>query len=135
MATRHQVRQSVVALLYANEMGSEMDEFINEYLEDRKIRNDQKAFTLELYNGVISNLVKIDEQINDKLNLYKLDDLASLERAILRLGVYEIKFTKIDNAIIINEAIELAKELGGDSAPSFINGVLDSLKKDEANNI
>lgn len=128
MATRHQVRQSVVSLLYANEMGSEMNEFINEYLEDKKIRNDQKAFTLELYNGVIQNLATIDELIDAKLNVYKLQELASLERAILRLGVYEIKFTSVDNAIIINEAIELAKELGGDNSPSFINGVLDSIK-------
>lgn len=127
MATRHQVRQSVISLLYAQEMGSEMQDFTNEYLEDKKIRNKQKEFTLELYNGVLDNLSEIDKEINEKLKLHKIEELASLERAILRLGFYEIKFTKTDKAIIINEAIELAKELGEANAPSFINGVLDSI--------
>ena len=59
-----------------------------------------------------------------------LIELGSIERAVLRLGAYEMKFTSTDKAVIINEGIELGKELGGDSAPKFINGVLDALKAD-----
>ncbi|RAZ23777.1 transcription antitermination factor NusB [Campylobacter hyointestinalis] len=129
MATRHQVRQSVVSLLYANEMGSEMDEFAEEFLEEKKIRNDQKKFTLELYNGVLQNLDLIDEALNTHLGKWKLCDIGSVERAILRLGAYEIKFTNTDDAIIINEAVMLANELGSDSSTRFINGVLDAISK------
>lgn len=131
MATRHQVRQSVVSLLYAKEMGSEMEIFSTEYLEEKKIRNDQKTFTLDLYNGVLENLESIDEIINSKLGRWKLSEIGVVERAILRLGTYEIKFTKTDSAIIINEAILLANEFGSDNSVKFINGVLDGIIRDE----
>ena len=88
MATRHQVRQSVVSLLYANEMGSEMEEFSNEFLEEKKIRNDQKSFTLTLYNGVLDNLNLIDEALDAHLGKWKLGEIGAVERAILRLGAY-----------------------------------------------
>ncbi|AII15168.1 transcription antitermination protein [Campylobacter iguaniorum] len=132
MATRHQVRQSVVSLLYANEMGSEMEEFSSEFLEEKKIRNDQKSFTLSLYNGVLDNLNLIDEELNSHLGKWKLEEIGTVERAILRLGAYEIKFSDIDGAIIINEAILLANELGSDSSTRLINGVLDAISKDKA---
>ncbi|QQF52080.1 transcription antitermination factor NusB [Campylobacter fetus subsp. venerealis] len=129
MATRHQVRQSVVSLLYANEMGSEMEEFSNEFLEEKKIRNDQKSFTLTLYNGVLDNLNLIDEALDSHLGKWKLGEIGAVERAILRLGAYEIKFTNTQSAIVINEAILLANELGSDSSTRFINGVLDAISK------
>ncbi|ABK82525.1 transcription antitermination factor NusB [Campylobacter fetus] len=129
MATRHQVRQSVVSLLYANEMGSEMEEFSNEFLEEKKIRNDQKSFTLTLYNGVLDNLNLIDEALDAHLGKWKLGEIGAVERAILRLGAYEIKFTNTQSAIVINEAILLANELGSDSSTRFINGVLDAISK------
>ncbi|PSM52345.1 transcription antitermination protein [Campylobacter blaseri] len=129
MATRHQVRQSVISLLYANEMGSEMQEFCDEYLEDRKIRNRQRDFTNSLLNGILNNLEKIDESLNENLSEYKIDEVSAVDRAILRLGAYEILHTDTDNAVIINEAIELAKEMSNDTSPKFVNGVLDALVK------
>ncbi|MDO5046897.1 transcription antitermination factor NusB [Campylobacter sp.] len=130
MATRHQVRQAVISLLYAQEMGSEMSEFKNEFLEEKKIRNEQRNFTSSLYEGVNENLHGIDELLNSYLKEYKIHEIGVVERAILRLGAYEMKFTDTDKAVIINEAIELAKELGSDSAPKFVNGVLDAIKGD-----
>ncbi|EOX5888057.1 transcription antitermination factor NusB, partial [Campylobacter coli] len=58
-----------------------------------------------------------------------IEKLGHIERAILRLGAYELLFTDTPNAIVINEAIELAKELANDNSPKFINGVLDTLVK------
>ncbi|MBZ7935140.1 transcription antitermination factor NusB [Campylobacter sp. B0100352/1] len=129
MATRHQVRQSVVSLLYALEMNEKNENFIDDYLNEKKIRNEQKKFTLNLYQGIIHNLSNIDEKLNTHLNENKIEKLGYIERAILRLGAYELLFTDTPSAIIINEAIELAKELANDSSPKFINGVLDSLIK------
>lgn len=128
MATRHQVREAVISLLYARDMAGEEDDFKDEFLEDKKIRNKQKDFANSLFNGVVVNLSKIDESLNLYLSEYKIDEVGEIERAILRLGAYEILFTKIDKAVVINEAIELAKDMAGDNSPSFINGVLDNLK-------
>ncbi|EAK9946179.1 transcription antitermination factor NusB [Campylobacter lari] len=131
MATRHQVRQSIVSLLYAVQLNQENKDFINEFLDEKKIRNDQRKFTLDLYNGINEQLILLDEKINECLKEHKLDGVASIEKAILRLGAYEILFTSTQKAIIINEAIELAKEMAGDNAPKFINGVLDKINKEE----
>ncbi|ECR6749728.1 TPA: transcription antitermination factor NusB [Campylobacter coli] len=129
MATRHQVRQSVISLLYALEMNEKNENFIDEFLNEKKIRNEQKNFTLSLYEGIIKNLDDIDKNLNPYLNENEIEKLGHIERAILRLGAYEILFTDTPNAIVINEAIELAKELANDNSPKFINGVLDTLVK------
>ncbi|MBP3206686.1 MAG: transcription antitermination factor NusB [Campylobacter sp.] len=128
MATRHQARSAVVSLLYAGEMGSEMNEFKHEFLEEKKIRNEQKNFSLGLFEGVNANLEAIDERLNERLNEHKLAEIGAIERAILRLGAYELLFSETDKAVIINECVNLAKELASDTAPKFINGVLENLK-------
>ena len=128
MATRHQARSAVVSLLYAGEMGSEMNEFKHEFLEEKKIRNEQKNFSLGLFEGVNANLEAIDERFNERLNEHKLAEIGAIERAILRLGAYELLFSDTDKAVIINECVNLAKELASDTAPKFINGVLENLK-------
>ncbi|MDO4673776.1 transcription antitermination factor NusB [Campylobacter sp.] len=128
MATRHQVRQSIVSLLYALEFNEKNEDFVEEFLRTKKIRNEQKNFTLSLYEGVCSSIEALDEAINPHLNANTMDQIGHLERAILRLGAYELLHTPTSKAIIINEAVELAKELIGDNAPKFINGVLDALE-------
>ena len=128
MATRHQARSAVVSLLYAGEMGSEMNEFKHEFLEEKKIRNEQKNFSLGLFEGVNANLEAIDERLNERLNEHKLAEIGAIERAILRLGAYELLFSDTDKAVIINECVNLAKDLASDTAPKFINGVLENLK-------
>ncbi|EAH9250630.1 TPA: transcription antitermination factor NusB [Campylobacter jejuni] len=129
MATRHQVRQSVISLLYAFELNSQNNVFVDEILDEKKIRNEQKNFTLNLYHGILDNLNNIDETLNSFLNDNQIIALGHIERAILRLGAYELLFTDTPSAIVINEAIELAKELANDNSPKFINGVLDALIK------
>ena len=133
MATRHQSRESVVTLLYAHDIGNnDIEKYLDEILEDKKIRNKQKEFALSLYNGVINNLETIDTEINKHLKEWKLDSIGNIERAILRLGAFEILYGELDSAVVINEAIELSKTLAADTAPKFINGVLDAIKRDKA---
>lgn len=131
MATRTQARESVIGLLYAYDLGNEgIVKFIDEILEDKKIRNKQKDFALNLFNGVVENIVEIDKNITEHLTQGTLSDTGSVEKSILRLAVYEILFEDLPKAIVINEAIELSKKLASDNAPRFINGVLDKINKD-----
>ncbi|QKF64217.1 transcription antitermination factor NusB [Campylobacter corcagiensis] len=130
MATRHQVRQAVVSLLYAKEMGNDTDEFRDEFLEEHKIRNKQREFTKSLFKGVVNNIKSLDESLDAHLDEYKVKELGVVERAILRLGAYEILHTQIDTPIVINEGIELAKEMASDTSPKFINAVLDAVGKE-----
>lgn len=130
MATRTQARESVIGLLYAYDLGNDgITKFVDEILEEKKIRNNQKDFALNLFNGTIKNLNQIDENIVSNLNQGTLSDIGSVEKSILRLAIYEILFESLPKAIIINEAIELSKRLASDGAPKFINGLLDKIVK------
>jgi N utilization substance protein B len=131
MATRTQARESVIGLLYAYDLGNEsIANFSDIILEDKKIRNKQKDFALALFNGTIEKLETVDKEITEHLKQRDIKDVGAVEKAILRLSIYEILFSDLDKPIIINEAIELSKRLASDNAPRFINGVLDSIKKD-----
>jgi N utilization substance protein B len=130
VATRTQARESVVGLLYAFDLGNEsIADHSDVIWEGKKIRNKQKDFAQSLFDGVIANLSKCDEQIVAHLDKRGIEDLGSVEKAILRLAIYEILFTDLDKPVVINEAIELTKRLASDNAPKFINGLLDNINK------
>ena len=130
MATRHDARSATVSLLYAFDLGNEdMRVFCDEFLEDKKIRNRQKEFSMNLFNNTLKHISQIDELIKSYLIDWSFDRLGRVERAILRLGAYELIFTDIDKAIIINEALEISKEMADEKSAGFINGILDNLSK------
>lgn len=128
MATRHQVRQAVVSLLYAKEFSGENKDFLRDFLKEKKIKNEQERFTISLYEGILSNLKNLDENVAKFL---KEDSLCEIDKAILRLGAYELLYTDTQSAVVINEAVELAKELSYENSAKFINAILDSLSKSE----
>jgi len=131
MATRHHARMAVVSLLYAFDLGNgDIANHTDEILEDKKIRNKQKDFALNLFAGVMAHLEAIDTAIIKHLKEWDFERLGSIERATLRLGAYEIMFSKLDAAVVINEAIEVTKAFGTEQSPKFINGVLDAISRD-----
>lgn len=131
MATRHQARMAVIGLLYAYDLGNKnIAKFQDEILEEGKIRNKQKEFSEALFEGTIENLEMIDAEVKRHMKDWDYDGIGKVEKAIMRLGAYEIIVAKTDRAIIINEAVELAKTLADEKSPQFINGVLDAIGKD-----
>ena len=132
MATRHHARMAVVSLLYAYDLGNgNIAEHTNEILEEKKIRNKQKDFALDLYAGVMENIETCDTAIIEHLKDWDFERLGSIERATLRLAAYEILFGELDSAVVINEAVEITKAFGTEQSPKFINGVLDAISKDK----
>lgn len=132
MATRHQARTAVVGLLYAYDLGNQnIAKFQDEILEEGKIRNKQKEFSESLFEGCIENLELIDIEIKKHMKEWDYEGIGKVEKAIMRLGAYEILVAKTDRAIIINEAVELAKALADEKSPQFINGVLDAIGKEQ----
>ncbi len=131
MATRHQARRAVIGLLYAYDLGNKgITKYSEDILEENKIRNRQREFSLRLFNGTVEYMDILDEKIQKHLESWDYTKIGKVEKAILRLASYEIIIEKTDKAIIINEAIELAKELADDNSPKFINGVLDAIAKE-----
>lgn len=132
MATRHHARMAVVSLLYAYDLGNgKIAQFSDEILEEKKIRNKQKDFALTLFDGVMAHIELIDTAIERHLKEWDFSRLGTIERATLRLGAYEALYSDLDSAVVINEAIEVAKAFGTEQSPKFINGVLDAIAKEK----
>ncbi|MDM5320595.1 transcription antitermination factor NusB [Bacillus altitudinis] len=92
---------------------------------------ESDPFFEELVFGVLEQKDKLDDMISQHLVNWKLDRIANVDRAILRLSVYEMVHQEdIPVSVSMNEAIELAKLFGDDKAPKFVNGVLSNIKND-----
>ncbi|EMI12221.1 transcription antitermination factor NusB [Bacillus altitudinis] len=92
---------------------------------------ESDPFFEELVFGVLEQKDRLDDMISQHLVNWKLDRIANVDRAILRLSVYEMVYQEdIPVSVSMNEAIELAKLFGDDKAPKFVNGVLSNIKND-----
>jgi len=132
MATRTQARTAVVQMLYALDLGNDMSNQAKEYLEERKIKGQKAEFALNLFRGVLEHLEEIDDAIKNHLSKdWEFDRLDNVDKAILRLGVYEILFTDLPYQVAINESVEIAKLMSSENSTRFINGVLDRIAKDK----
>ena len=95
--------------------------------EDEISADDQK-FVIDLVVGVLNNKQQIDEMITKYAVDWPLEQIAAVDRNIIRIAAYEFAVSKqTPNRVAINEAIELAKTFGSESAPKFVNGVLGSI--------
>ncbi len=92
--------------------------------------------TGELSGEILKSKEEIDKQISDSAPQWPVDKLNRIDLAILRLATYELVKTDTPPKVIIDEAVELAKEYGGENSPSFVNGVLGNIlnKIEEAKN-
>ncbi len=103
------------------------------HLKRRQIVKDLFAYSFNPQkvspetHQVLEHLIEIDKKIEESAPLWPVDKLNKTDLAILRLGVYEMLFEKTPSKVIIDEAVELAKEFGTETAPSFVNGVLGNL--------
>ena len=92
---------------------------------------DDKDFITALIEGVLKDKANLDEFIQPLAPEWPLDQIARIDRTILRMGVWEMQNTadKVPIKVIINEAVELAKGFGADNASKFVNGVLGTAAK------
>lgn len=125
--SRSELRKDIMTILYQinvyenNNMAYDIDKVIKEVVE---IDNE---FVKEVVYGVITYKNEIDELANKYLNGWKITRLGNTDQAIIRMGIYELMYTKTPEIVAINEAIELAKAYSDDDVRKMINGVLDKV--------
>jgi len=138
VAARHRSRQRALQVLYQwdltkqpvqSAISSFYDTLYSGEEEDER-KPDRDAFMEELAVGTSQMAPEIDQRISDKAAHWKLDRMPAVDRNILRLAVYEMTRSATPPAVIIDEAIELARQFSGDESVSFINGVLDAVHKE-----
>jgi N utilization substance protein B len=91
---------------------------------------DQEDFIRRTLQGIIEHQEEIDRIIAEKAVGWKLERLVSVDRNILRLGIYELLYTDLPGEVVINEAVELSKKYSTEHSHIFINGILDRVFKE-----
>ena len=127
MKSRSELREKIMTILYQidlykrNNIEFDVDSTIKENVE---IDNE---FVKDIVYGVVTYMDTIDELANKYLSNWTIDRLDSEGKAILRMSIYELKYTDTPDLVVINEAIELAKRYSDDSVRKMINAVLDKI--------
>ena len=137
MASRHLSRSVAMQSLYEWDFRGRKEEMLSEVVE-RNIKEfaagvEDPSFIRNLINGVIEHIKELDKIIEKAAPQWPLEQIAVVDRNVLRLGLYELLFGKRDEVppkVAINEAIELAKSFGGDSSGKFVNGVLGTVYRE-----
>ncbi|TMG44812.1 MAG: transcription antitermination factor NusB [Chloroflexi bacterium] len=126
MGKRHQARELALKVLFQLEgTGDEVDEVLRYHASENGAGEEIANFARQLVDGVIANQVKLDSILSEASEHWKLDQMAKVDRIILRIAVYEIAIDRrVPTKAAINESIELAKTFSGDEAGRFVNGIL-----------
>jgi transcription antitermination protein NusB len=134
MGNRGRGRELAFQILFQFDMGVENLEFIFKHFPDLlQAREVVSNFAKELSRDTLEKLQEIDSKIEALSTNWHLKRLTSVDRALLRLGAYELIWREdIPVEVTINECVELAKKFASEDSPAFVNGVLDQIKKQYA---
>lgn len=125
---RTNARRSAVQALYQWQMtGQNLSEIERQFLEEDRLKNAQKSYFTELFYGIPKNLAAIDQALSEFVDR-PVDKIDPVERAILRIGVYELMHRlDMPYRVVLNEGINLAKDFGADGSHKYVNGILDKV--------
>lgn len=99
------------------------------FWKSAKAADTTRTFANELFEGTAKETSALDEIIGKHAENWKLDRLAVIDRAILRLAVHELRSGDTPAKVVLNEAVELAKKFSNAESGAFVNGVLDAVRK------
>ena len=99
------------------------------YSEESETKPKPDRFMEELARGTVAKAAEIDKQIEAKSEHWRLERMPVVDRNILRLAIFELTQQAVPAPVIIDEALELARRFSGDESLSFINGVLDAIRR------
>ena len=137
MPARHRSRQRALQVLFLwDQRKQPINEAISSYYatlasEDEPASiTETDQFMETLVRGAAEQAAEIDRRIREKSENWRLERMPAVDRNILRMAVYEMTAVGTPAAVVIDEALELARQFSGDESVSFINGVLDAVHKD-----
>jgi len=131
MGRRRKARENALQILFQLEFNKpQIEQAIDQFWKEKKASEEIRDYSNWLVKGIVSHQPEIDNLIQSLSDHWRLSRMAHVDRNILRIAVFEFLYEKnIAAAIIINEAIEIAKKYSSDEAAAFINGILDAIRK------
>lgn len=134
MSNRHLARTVVLQTLFQWDFNGKKEEFreiLKHNFREFAPGLDDDGFSQNLLEGIFEKLKEIDKLISQNAPEWPIEQITILDRNVLRIGIYELKFSKeIPPKVAINEAIELAKSFSSESSGKFVNGVLGTIYKE-----
>jgi N utilization substance protein B len=133
MGPRRKAREYALQMLFQWDITHDtMDQVIATFFQNLPDESTATVdFARQLVTGTVDHVEQIDEIIRRHAEHWRLDRMATVDRNLLRLAIYEFLYGKeTPKTVVINEAIEIARRFSAQESPQFINGVLDSIKKE-----
>lgn len=132
---RTAIREHAFKLIYSLEIQKqeEKQEAIELYIESNELKDEKaKTYIEEAIFGIEKNKKEIVQLIETNLKSdWRIERISKVDLAILKLAIYELKYTEVPFKVVINEAVELAKKYGEEASKNFVNGVLASVIKEK----
>lgn len=127
MGVRRRGRELALQMLYQREIaGTDVEDMFSSFEELQQTPPATRQFAIDLVRGVISRLSELDSHLVDQADHWRLERMAAVDRNILRLALFELMFEGgTPPAVVIDEAVEIAKRFGSERSSQFVNGVLD----------
>jgi len=94
-----------------------------------KAADNTRAFANKLFEGAAKNADELDALIVQHAQNWRLERMAIIDRAVLRLAIYELRIAETPPKVVLNEAVDLAKKFSSEDAGAFVNGILDAVNK------
>lgn len=117
-------------MLFQSEMSpQDLKKLETKFWKSAKAADTTREFANALFEGAAEEVAFADEQITKHAVDWKLERIAAIDRAILRLGIYELRSGETPARVVINESVELAKKFSSEDASAFVNAILDTVRK------
>jgi N utilization substance protein B len=132
MATslRHKSREFALQMLFEWDMTHQEPAGVEQnFWKSARAADSTRKFANQLFEGTVSQVDAADKLVTELSEHWRLDRLATIDRNILRLAIYELTFGTAPAKVVVDEALELAKKFSSAEAPAFLNGVLDAAGK------
>jgi N utilization substance protein B len=131
MASRRKSRELALQMLFQWEVGQHTpDKVLATFLPTHKAEDEVKDFARRLFEGTVANIDSIDPLLGRHAENWKIERMAAVDRNVLRLAIYEMLHEpETPKAVVINEALELARRFSTPDSVEFTNGVLDAVRK------
>ena len=130
---RSKTREESFKLLYSTQVlkDVDIDEQIDLFIEEENIiDSDAITYIKNVVKGIKENEKDIEDKIEENIKKdWTISRISKIDLTLIKLGIYEILYSKLPYKVVINEVVELAKNYGDDSSKSFVNGVLASIVK------
>jgi len=133
-SSRHRSREAALQMLYAIDLGrrsriGDPAEVFQSVCENFELPEGARAFAKELVTGVTAESTSLDAEIARHAQRWRISRMAAVDRNVLRLGAFELLHSDAPAAVVIDEAVELARRFGGERSPGFVNGILDAIAR------